>query len=163
MAGLPILHPGLSVAVIGARAWRGDWLGVLITPWCMNLVLVPAAGSDSADVGNNVVLALPAGRFELLRSHEPGIGAFAACSLFSPMHEFADQGAAVATAESVMAQLFEPAAVEIPTAVAAAPAVPVPAGELVGGESLAQEARSGISRRDLLRAAFRSHRTPRLE
>ena len=45
MAGLPILHPGLSVAVIGARDWRQDWLGMLLTPWCMNLVIVPGAES----------------------------------------------------------------------------------------------------------------------
>jgi [NiFe] hydrogenase assembly HybE family chaperone len=41
MAGLPILHPKLRVAAVGGRAWRGHWLGVLVTPWCMNLVLTP--------------------------------------------------------------------------------------------------------------------------
>jgi [NiFe] hydrogenase assembly HybE family chaperone len=136
MAGLPILHPDLRVAVVGARAWQRDWLGVLVAPWCMNLVLVPGPGSAHAPgpFGSKLQLDLPAGRFEFLSSEEDGLGRFAACSLVSPMHEFADQAGAVAMAEEIVTALFEP---EAP----AAPAAP------------AQD--RGVSRRDLLRGAFR--------
>jgi [NiFe] hydrogenase assembly HybE family chaperone len=139
MAGLPILHPALSVAVVGAREWRGAWAGVLITPWCMNLVLIPAPGSGfvPGPTGSKQVLELPAGAFELIASEEPDIGPFAACSLFSPMQQFADQAAALATAEAVMQQLFEP---DPP------PAAPQPA------------AAPGISRRDLLRGTLSGQR-----
>lgn len=132
MAGLPILHPGLAVAVVGARDWQGDWLGVLVTPWCMNLLLVPAPGSARTPglLGTKQVLELPAGAFELTASVEDAIGPFAACPLFSPMDDFADQAGAVATAESIMAALFEPAAAD-----------PAPAA----GTG------RGLSRRDLLR------------
>lgn len=110
MTGLPILHPGLSVAVIGARQWGSDWTGVLVTPWCMNLVLIPGSGSDTGrgPIGSKQVRALPAGDFEFIASEEIGIGPFAACSLFSPMQVFADQAAAIATAESVIRELFQP-------------------------------------------------------
>ena len=134
MAGLPILHPALSVAVIGAREWHRDWLGMLLTPWCMNLVLVPRSGSAfvPGTVGSKQVVAFPAGKFEFIASEEEGIGAFAACSMFSPMHEFADQASATATAEVVMTALFEPeSAATAPTQL--------------------ESARPGLSRRDLLR------------
>jgi len=135
MAGLPILHPDLSVAVVGGQAWDGDWLGVLVTPWCLNLVLVPGPGSarEPGPFGSKLQLDLPAGRFEFLASEEEGIGRFAACSLVSPMHQFADQAAAVATAEEVMTALFQP---EAPAA-AEPPQGPT------------------LSRRDLLRGGFR--------
>jgi [NiFe] hydrogenase assembly HybE family chaperone len=86
MAGLPILHPDLHVAVIGGRDWQGHWLGVLVTPWCMNLVLVPAAGSDLARhrEGTRRELDFPAGRFEFLIAPVDGVGHLATCSLFSP-------------------------------------------------------------------------------
>ena len=135
MAGLPILQPGLSVAVIGARRWRQDWLGMLLTPWCMNLVIVP--GSESAVVsgpfGSKQLIEFPAGKFEFIASDEAEIGTFAACSMFSPMQTFADQNAAVATAEQLMLALFEPE----------------PAG--TNGDVAAASAGAGISRRDLLR------------
>jgi [NiFe] hydrogenase assembly HybE family chaperone len=73
MAGLPILHPGLSVAVIGARQWRRDWLGMLLTPWCMNLVIVPGRGPTfvPGTVGSKQVSQFPAGD---IRVHRLGRG-----------------------------------------------------------------------------------------
>ena len=136
MAGLPILHPGLSVAVVGGRAWQGDWLGVLVTPWCMNLVLVPGPGSNNrpGPFGSKLQLELPAGGFEFLASEEAGIGRFAACSLISPMHQIADQAAAIATAEAIITALFQPQ----------------PPGEAAQDTGR----QHGVSRRDLLRGTF---------
>jgi [NiFe] hydrogenase assembly HybE family chaperone len=159
MAGLPILHPDLVVAVVDGRRWQGQWLGVLVTPWCMNLVLVPAAGSELAvdREGASRRLDLPAGRFELLVSELDGVGTIATCSLFSPMHAFADQAAAEATAAAVMAGLFEPATeggtdtatADLAGARADHRPLPAAAGEVVSP-------RPGVSRRDLLRGSFRS-------
>lgn len=142
MAGLPILHPGLSVVVIGAREWQQDWLGMLVTPWCMNLVRIPGPGSAfvPGSVGSKQIIAFPAGEFEFIASDEEGVGPFAACSLFSPMQEFADQAVALATAEAVMAALFEPE----PSSAAAPQGIP---------------AQANISRRDLLRGRL-SRRGP---
>jgi [NiFe] hydrogenase assembly HybE family chaperone len=147
MVGLPILHPGLSVAVTGARQWRQDWLGMLLTPWCMNLLIVPGPESErvAGGVGSKQVIRFPAGEFEFIGSDEEGIGGFVACSMFSPMQVFADQAAAIATAEAVMVALFEPES-------AAAPVGPLggPPGGPQRDEALAS-AGAGISRRDLLR------------
>ncbi|MGB5830788.1 MAG: [NiFe]-hydrogenase assembly chaperone HybE [Thiohalocapsa sp.] len=111
MAGLPILNPSLTVSVVGVRKWRDDWIAMLITPWSMNLIVLP--GPESAfvpgAVGSKQVVEFPAGSFELIASAEEGVGAFAACSMFSPMHEFADQAVADATAEQIVTALFNPA------------------------------------------------------
>ncbi|NEX21889.1 [NiFe]-hydrogenase assembly chaperone HybE [Thiorhodococcus mannitoliphagus] len=138
MSGLPILNPNLSVQVVGGRMLDGDWIGVLITPWCMNLVLVP--GPESANhpgsVGVKQRVALPAGEVETIGSEEADIGPFAACSLYSPMGGFADQGSAVAAAEEILSAVFTPAQQASDAPAAAAPA------------------KVGVSRRGLLRGAF---------
>ena len=161
MLGVPILHPGLAVKAVGFRpdADGGAAVGVLVTPWFMNLVWLPLGeasvatpatpapddpddrdeAADVADAGSAAesrwvvaggVSASPSGatassptpvgvtrtravgheRFDFIGTNETGFGAFEACSLFSPMGEFADQAAAVATAEEVMRLLYAPPA-----------------------------------------------------
>ena len=45
MQDVPILNPALQVEAIGMRAWQGHWLGALVTPWFINLVLLPGQGA----------------------------------------------------------------------------------------------------------------------
>nr|WP_274600184.1 [NiFe]-hydrogenase assembly chaperone HybE [Thiocystis violacea] len=138
MSGLPILNPSLAVQVVGGTILGGDWLGVLVTPWCMNLVLVPGAASANrpGPVGIKQMVALPAGGVEMIGSEESGIGPFSACSLYSPMGDFADQAAAVATARAILEALLLPEQASPKPAVVARPV-------------------AGVSRRDLLRGVFR--------
>ena len=42
MQGLPIVNPELSVEAVGFEPFEAHELGVLISPWFMNLVLLPA-------------------------------------------------------------------------------------------------------------------------
>jgi [NiFe] hydrogenase assembly HybE family chaperone len=91
-------------------------------------------------IGTARVIPFPAGRFEFLASEEPGIGPFAACSLFSPMGDFPDQETALATARAVLDALFETEGMNPPDS--RSPDAPV-AG-----------ARGAISRRELLRGRF---------
>lgn len=136
MAGLPILNPRLAVAVVGGRVWWNDWVGILVTPWCMNLMVLPLTprGPERA-AGDPLILAFPAGRFTFAVSSEPGLGPYAACSLFSPMGEFSDQETALATARAILDALFE-----------------VQSGVEQGVARYPQG--TGISRRDLLRGGF---------
>jgi [NiFe] hydrogenase assembly HybE family chaperone len=139
MQGVPILHPRLSVEAVGFRPSAGGRaaVGVLVTPWFMNLVWLPlqpapaspaSPAADAADadraasdrspsaappepatpVGVTRTRAVGNERFDFIGAREPGFGAYEACSLFSPMSEFADQAAAVATAEQVMRLLHPP-------------------------------------------------------
>jgi [NiFe] hydrogenase assembly HybE family chaperone len=111
MAGLPFLNPALRVEAVGFRRWEGLWLGVLITPWFMNLMLLPCAAVEHAwphvRYGESLAYRLPAGVFEFIRAQEPPLGDYQSCSLFSPMAVFADQAGARATAVAALAALFD--------------------------------------------------------
>lgn len=89
-------------------------LGVLVTPWFMNLLrlpLQPVDGHDAtalqaaglAPLGHTVVRRYGEHALDFTGAHEAeGLGAWEQASLFSPMFAFADQPAAVATAREVM-------------------------------------------------------------
>jgi [NiFe] hydrogenase assembly HybE family chaperone len=126
MQGVPMLHPGLKVEAVGfepdpaappARDHTGTGamasvpaaIGVLVTPWFMNLVWLPlAADAPAARVGDTRQHVVGRERFPFIGAHEPGFGSFEACSLFSPMFEFEDHAAARATAQAVLAELRRP-------------------------------------------------------
>ena len=42
MAGLPVVNRALSVRAIGFRRHADFWFGVMLTPWFMNLMALPA-------------------------------------------------------------------------------------------------------------------------
>lgn len=109
MQDVPILNPALQVEAIGMRAWQGHWLGALVTPWFINLVLLPGQGAwRSVADRDSVWHAFPSGKFEFIAGSEPGLGAFHACSLFSPVLEFADHETARETARVALESLFDP-------------------------------------------------------
>lgn len=133
MRDMPVVNPTLAVRALGFSRVNQDWLGVLITPWFMNLLLLP--GPDSEWItrlpGSKIERSFPYGSFEFTLANETRLGSYALCSLFSPMFEFQNQDAAVATAETVLGHLLNP--------IQPAPYTPP---------------RSAISRRDLLRGSF---------
>lgn len=112
MAGLPFLNPALQVEAVGFRRWQGRWLGVLITPWFMNLLLLPDEAAAWAQVryGDSLAYTLPAGVFEFISAREEALGDYQSCSLFSPVFEFPTQDAARATALAALEALFDAAA-----------------------------------------------------
>jgi len=134
MRDMPMVNPALSVEAVGFRHWNDHWLGVLITPWFMNLMLMPRVGAKWQPIGERETrhYVFPAGVFEFIGSRDPALGDYQACSLFSPMFEFADQAGARDTAAAALDALFDAAlrrADELPApqpAGAHAPAPPAP-------------------------------------
>jgi len=109
MQGVPILNAALSVEAVGLRAWQGHWLGALVTPWFINLVALPGEGAwRTVPDRESVWYAFPAGRFEFIAGSEARLGEYHACSLFSPVREFADQETARETARVALESLFDP-------------------------------------------------------
>ena len=111
MRGLPIVHPALGVHALGFRAEAdgSTAVGVLITPWFMNLLRLPLDGrAGMAGVGVKCTRAVGNERFEFIGTFEADFGAYEACSLFSPMFEFVDDQAALATAQAVLQTLRQP-------------------------------------------------------
>jgi len=108
MQGLPFLNPNLRVEAVGFRPWSGEWLGALVTPWSVNLVLMPGDGPWTAlPVGGERIVALPAGRFRFIAGHDDELGEHHACSLFSPAQAFGDHETARAVAEASLVALFD--------------------------------------------------------
>ncbi len=101
MAGLPICNPVLEVDAVGFGAFSGEAFGVLLTPWCMNLVLVGLPGTPDRPAlraGTIRDCAFPSGTIAFTVTELDGFGRVDAASLFSPMHEFASHALARATA-----------------------------------------------------------------
>lgn len=111
MRDVPMLNPALRVQAVGFRPWGAHWLGVLVTPWFMSLMLLPRDRAACPPVGERESrpFVFPAGVFEFIGHRDASLGEYQACSLFSPMAEFADQASAVATAAAALTALFDPA------------------------------------------------------
>lgn len=116
MAGVPILHPGLEVAAVGFRPWRGEWIGVLITPWFMNLLCLPGPDSDwqALPSGSGQTRELPVGMVDFLAAHEDRMGPYLSRSLCSPMGGFRDMDETRAVAETILGELFRAPQAAIP-------------------------------------------------
>lgn len=126
MRGLPVINTALSVQAVGFNRFGEDWLGVLITPWFMNLLLLPSPDSTwlEQQPGTKIDKHFPYGTFEFTLGSEAQLGIYALCSLFSPMFEFENQAAALTSAQAALQGLP------------------------------AEVAPRGVSRRDLLRGAI---------
>jgi [NiFe] hydrogenase assembly HybE family chaperone len=109
MQDMPLVNPALSVEAVGFRPWDGHWLGVLVTPWFMNLVLMPRVAGKWSPIRERESrhYVFPAGVFEFIGSQDPVLGDYQACSLFSPMFDFADHAAARDTAAAALDALFD--------------------------------------------------------
>ncbi len=114
MSDMPVINPKLEVAAIGFSPWRDAYLGILVTPWFMNLMLLPQQVGQWDDLPelSEQSQAFPSGQYRFITGYEPAIGKYQMCSLFSPMFEFADQAAAVETAEVALCELLNEAHAE---------------------------------------------------
>ncbi len=108
MDGVPVLNDRLAVRAVGFEAVGEAACGVLVTPWFMNLVWLPAPDEAALAPGASRARVVGPERFDFIGAREDGFGAYEACSLFSPMFEFEDQAAALATAAEVLAILRAP-------------------------------------------------------
>jgi len=104
-----MVNPALSIEAVGFRPWNDHWLGVLITPWFMNLVLMPRVAARWQPIAERESrhYVFPAGVFEFIGGRDPALGDYQACSLFSPMFEFADHSGAHDTALAALEALFD--------------------------------------------------------
>jgi [NiFe] hydrogenase assembly HybE family chaperone len=109
--GLAVFNERLQVATVGFAADDPARLGVVVTPWAMNAVVLSSEqhALSGQKVGDTINVALPSGVYPFVVQEIEGFGAIAACSLFSTMTDFVDQEAAAAAAEAALAELRAPA------------------------------------------------------
>jgi [NiFe] hydrogenase assembly HybE family chaperone len=108
MRDVPICNPNLEVAAIGFKQGENENLGILLTPWCMNLMLLPGSEDWSQlKLGDKQRHTLPSGKYEFVVAEEVDLGRYQSCSLFSPMFQFGDQKTALATAEAALVAVLD--------------------------------------------------------
>ncbi|MEI8030500.1 MAG: [NiFe]-hydrogenase assembly chaperone HybE [Comamonadaceae bacterium] len=108
MVDVPILNLALCVEAVDFQRWQGHWLGIVVTPWCMSILLLPGSTQNWVSTGENKrrFVRFPAGDFALLGSDEVELGEYQSCSLFSPMSKFSTQSEATMTARASLIGLL---------------------------------------------------------
>ncbi|MBO6038017.1 MAG: [NiFe]-hydrogenase assembly chaperone HybE [Acetobacter sp.] len=117
MRDVPLVNKALNVRAVGFQVYEGHILGMLITPWFMNIILAPHEGEDWSDLvsGTKERIAFPSGEYEFVavcRLEEVGMHVlppYKACSLFSPMFEFSTMEQAIDIAREALRALLDPA------------------------------------------------------
>ena len=107
MQGLPILNLRLAVEVVGASDFDEHQICILITPWFMNLVILP--GTDDwaeVDQGESFSIELPREALDFTVCHDEEVGTFLTAVLFRTVSDFPDQETAREVALEIMQQLF---------------------------------------------------------
>jgi [NiFe] hydrogenase assembly HybE family chaperone len=114
MADFPLANTALTVEAPAFQYWQHKgqalWLGVLITPWAMNLLCLPAAGGKTswpdASPGNKHRWRFPSGVYEFTVAEVAELGRYHLCSLFSPPADFPNQTLARQTAQAALLALL---------------------------------------------------------
>ncbi len=107
MVGLPLCNPALEVEAIGFREFEDHLLGILITPWFINLVLLSETDAwQDWQQGSKSEWSLPAGPHEFTTSRDDNFQAHLTAVLFRTVQDFPDQETARLIAEEVLEQLF---------------------------------------------------------
>ena len=152
MQGLPVCNDRLTTEIVGLRRFEQYWAGALITPWTLQLILLPAtAEAEALAEGDHRTFVFPQGSVVFMASENPDLGVYLACSLMSPLHDFPSQEAIRSTTEEVMTLLFQPPA-EQPSGESVKVAMP---GRLdIEREAKSAEKKSG-TRRDFLRGMMK--------
>ena len=84
-----MLHPRVHVQAVGFHKWKYFWLGIIVTPWCMNVILAKGQPSKwkSIPEGRRLHYPFPAGIYDFISVKDRILGEYQMCSLMSPLEE----------------------------------------------------------------------------
>ena len=109
MHDLPIVNNALQVEAVGFHEYHGHQLGVLVTPWFMNIILLPGVDSwSNSSQGDTSIIDFPSGRMEFAVSHDKMLGTYLSAVAFRGVMELADQATARKLALEVLDNLMKP-------------------------------------------------------
>jgi [NiFe] hydrogenase assembly HybE family chaperone len=149
MDGLNFVNPAIEVEAVGFAPWESHWLGVMVTPWFINLMLLPRepSGWTSLPQGKTLRYHFPAGDYDFISSLDETVGEYQMCSLISPVLDLADHVTAREVAELARAALLDPANAPVETAADGEP-TPGPIARMK------EQAHAPMSKREFLRGRF---------
>ncbi|WP_375751792.1 [NiFe]-hydrogenase assembly chaperone HybE [Vibrio sp. HN007] len=103
MNEMPFVNEKLQVKAVGFSEYEGDWLGVLLTPWTLSIMLLPGEDRDwrEFDIGEKVGIRLPAGDYNFIYGEHENLGHYLSCSVQSPVQDFTSQEDALRVAGDV--------------------------------------------------------------
>ena len=109
MRDLPIYNHNLEVEAVGFQSTDKGWLGVLITPWFINVILLPEQKSAaSLPLGEKVTHELASGEHVFSVGEDDEVGSYDFITLASPTLQFKSQQAAREAAEKALTKLLTP-------------------------------------------------------
>jgi len=108
MHDLPFMNPALTVEVAGFRRCSGDWVGVVVTPWFLNLFLIDGGGSLWGDIpaSERRYVGLPCGTLQFIADVDPDIGPYQYSPLIAPVSSLPDMATARRVAAEALAAVF---------------------------------------------------------
>jgi len=109
MRDLPIYNDKIAIEATGFRPFGdGELLGVVLTPWFMNMITLPIkpVPMNMAEIGRTVSIELPAGKRAFVVGGDGTIGLYKAHSLHSPVLNFTLPGQAQAEARRMLGLLM---------------------------------------------------------
>ncbi|MBS97225.1 MAG: hydrogenase expression/formation protein HoxT [Oceanospirillaceae bacterium] len=110
MGDIPLYNSMLEVELV---AWQtldqSGAAGILVTPWCVNLLWVPLDQADMPVKGEPCVLALESGEYEGVCAELASVGRYGSAALISDTSVMIDQEQARALANEMAALIFAPA------------------------------------------------------
>jgi [NiFe] hydrogenase assembly HybE family chaperone len=153
MDGLNFVNPAIDVEAVAFAPWESHWLGAMVTPWCINLMLLPRdpSGWTSLPQGRKRRYAFPAGEYEFISSRDDAVGEYQMCSLISPVLELPDHATARQVAEMARAALLDPANAPVPEGPNATEDAGLRPGPIA---QIKEQATAPMSKRDFLRGRF---------
>ena len=108
--GLPIYNDKLAVEAVDFQPCEGGQIGVLITPWFVNVMLLLDDDKpwQFKELGEKVKFNLPTGEQEFTIGEEDAIGRYLFRSVVSPTHCYKSQPPAQSAARKALSQLMTP-------------------------------------------------------
>jgi [NiFe] hydrogenase assembly HybE family chaperone len=107
MQDLPFFQPQIPVRACGFQLFERQWVGTILTPWMLSLLVLPGPEQvwQPYTVGDKLALNLPCGSVRFIVGEIAGCGQYLACSLMSPLdrHLGAEQALALAQQSARMA------------------------------------------------------------
>ena len=108
--GLPVYNEALTVEAVDFRACDGGMIGALVTPWFLNIMLLPDDTSNlqNRQLGEKVKFTLETGEHDFVIGEDEEIGYYLFRTVTSPTQCYKKQVAAVTSGKKALRTLLTP-------------------------------------------------------